>query len=90
LRLFPVLVLNPDRLAPRLELQRVGWHPHLGAGRGLVRGLDSGTPILDRAYKGSNERDRQVPGHAAPRYHLAGHSSAEEDLLPEIMIGVLR
>ncbi|MFW6135848.1 MAG: hypothetical protein ACOC7N_03405 [Chloroflexota bacterium] len=42
--------------------------------------LDDGTPIFDRVYKGFDHR-----GH-----WVVGHSAAPEDLLPGILIGVVR
>jgi hypothetical protein len=47
--------------------------------------LDGESPVFDRVYKGFDQRGLWVARHP-----VAGHSLAPEDLLPGVLIGVLR
>jgi hypothetical protein len=47
--------------------------------------LDGETPIFDRVYKGFDHRGLWVARHP-----VAGRPSAPEDLVPGILIGVVR
>jgi hypothetical protein len=47
--------------------------------------LDGETPIFDRVYKGYDHRGLGVAGH-----RVTGHSSAAEDLLSGVLVGVVR